>query len=196
MRNVISIFAALAAVLWSFPLYAAEADTSGKPAQLKQLLAAEWEYELRESPEFATSIGDYRYNDRWGDASLAHIQPQKRDLQRWLTKFQAFDPAGLNEQDKLSLQIMVRNLKERIEGIDLKLYEMPVDQFNGVQLELAQFVSIIPFDSAKHYEDYLSRLRKIPALIDQNIELLQQGKKDRLMPPKVLLEKTVVQCKQ
>jgi uncharacterized protein (DUF885 family) len=196
MRNpacVISLIVFLAALLLSAaPLPQGNANQ----ATFKQLLADEWEYELREGPELATSIGDYRYNDRWSDGSLAHVQQQKRDLQQWLAKFQAIDPAGLNEQEKLSLQIMVRNLKERIEGIDLKTYEMPVDQFNGVQLQLAQFVSDIPFDSTKHYEDYLSRLGKIPAVIDQVLEILQQGKKDRLMPPKFLLEKTVDQCKQ
>jgi uncharacterized protein (DUF885 family) len=165
-------------------------------SQFKQLLAEEWEYELRESPELATSIGDYRYNDRWSDSSLAHVQQQKHDLQQWLAKFQAFDSAGLDEQDRLSLQLMVRNLKERIEGIDLKTYLMPVDQFNGVQLELAQFAAVVPTDSTKHYEDYLSRLRKVPVVIDQTIEVLEQGKKDKLMPPKYLLEKTVGQCKK
>lgn len=165
-------------------------------SQFKQLLADEWEYELRESPELATSIGDYRYNDRWSDSSLAHVRQQKHDLQQWLAKFQAFDSAGLDEQDKLSLQLMVRNLKERIEGIDLKTYLMPVDQFNGVQLELAQFAAVVPTDSTKHYEDYLSRLRKVPVVIDQTIEVLEQGKIDKLMPPKYLLEKTVEQCKK
>src|SRR5581483_11628405 len=95
-------------------------ETGNKKAQLKQLFADEWEYELRESPELATSIGDYRYNDRWSDSSLAHVQVQRRDLEGWLEKFQKFDPSGLDEQDMLSLQLMVRNLKERIEGIDLK----------------------------------------------------------------------------
>jgi uncharacterized protein (DUF885 family) len=60
---------------------------------------------------------------------------------------------------------------------------------------LGQFVSIVPLDSAKHYEDYLARLQKIPRLFDQLIEVLQQGEKDNLMPPRYLLEKTVGQCK-
>lgn len=187
-------FVCLLTLLIAMPIIALS-ETANKKAQLKQMFADEWEYELRESPELATSIGDYRYNDRWSDASLAHVQVQKRDLQGWLDKFQKFDPSGLDEQDTLSLQLMVRNLKERIEGIDLKTYEMPVDQFNGVQLQLAQFPAIIPADSTKHYEDYLARLRKIPVVIDQTIEVLQQGKKDKLMPPKFLLEKTVEQCK-
>ena len=187
-------FVCLLTALIAMPLIAVS-ETATKKTQLKQLFADEWEYELRESPELATSIGDYRYNDRWSDSSLAHVQVQRRDLQGWLDKFQKFDASGLDEQDTLSLQLMVRNLKERIEGIDLKTYEMPVDQFNGVQLQLAQFPAIVPTDSTKHYEDYLARLRTIPVVIDQNIEVLEQGKKDKLMPPKFLLEKTVEQCK-
>ena len=35
----------------------------------------------------------------------------------------------------------------------------------------------------------------MPVLIDQIIEVLQQGEKDKLMPPRYLLEKTVEQCK-
>ena len=188
-------FVTVSILFMTLPLVSAP-DLPDQKAQLKQLLADEWEYELRESPELATSIGDYRYNDRWSDGSLAHVQQQKQDLVEWLAKFQSIDSAGLDEQEKLSLQLMVRNLKERLEGIELKTYEMPVDQFNGLQLELAQFPALVPTDSTKHYEDYVSRLQKIPSVIDQAIGVLEQGKKDKLLPPKFLLEKTVEQCKK
>lgn len=164
-------------------------------AQFKQLLADEWEYELRESPEQATSIGDYRYNDRWSDASLAHVQQQKKDMEQWLSRFDTVDVSGFPEQEKLSQELMLRNLKQQIKGIDLKTFEMPIDQFNGVHLQAAQFIALIPFDSTKHYEDYLARLHKLPLVFDQIIEVLQQGEKDKLMPPRFLLEKTVGQCK-
>lgn len=178
------------------PMNAADTQSlDARRAQFKQLLADEWEYELRESPEEATAIGDYRYNDRWSDASLAHVQQQKKDAQQWLSRFESVDVAGFPEQEKLSQALMVRNLKEQIEGINLKTYEMPIDQFKGVHLEAAQFVAIIPFDSTKHYEDYLERLHKLPRLFDQIIEVLRQGERDKLMPPRFLLEKTVAQCK-
>jgi len=163
--------------------------------QLKQLIADEWEYELKESPEQATAIGDYRYNDHWSDGSLAHVQQQKQDSQLWSARFEAVDDTGFPEQEKLNRALMLRNLKQRIEAIDLKLYEMPVDQFNGVHLQLAQFVAAIPFDSTKHYEDYLNRLHLVPQAFEQVIEILRQGEKDGLMPPRFLLEKTVDQCK-
>src|SRR5256885_780688 len=71
---------------------------------------------------------------------------------------------------------------------------MPLDQFNGVHLLLAQFVSAMPFDSTKHYEDYLAHLNQVPHLLDQVTDVLKQGEKDKLLPPRFLLEKVVKQC--
>ena len=71
---------------------------------------------------------------------------------------------------------------------------MPVNQQYGVHLELPQLVSILSFDSVKDYEDYISRLNKMPRLLEQNIVQMQKGVADRLMPPRFLLEKIVEQA--
>ena len=163
--------------------------------QLNKLLADEWEYEMRESPEFASMIGDYRYNDRWSDMSLAHVTQKRGDLQDWLARFEAVDTTGFPEQEKLNQQLMTRRLKQEIQEIDFKNYEMPINQFSGVHIELPQLVPVLPFDSTKHYEDYLARLRQVPRLVDEVIEVLQAGEKDHLMPPRFLLEKAVAQCR-
>lgn len=170
------------------------ADLAARRHTLEQLLDEQWQYNLRESPEFATVIGDYRYNDQWSDASLTHIAQQRKDTEAFLQRFEAIDTTGFPEQEMLNQQLMVRNLKEGLEGISLKLYLMPVDQFNGVHLALAQFVPLIPFDTAKQYADYITRLHKIPHLLDQVMETLEEGKRAGLMPPRFLLEKVVVQA--
>jgi uncharacterized protein (DUF885 family) len=46
----------------------------------------------------------------------------------------------------------------------------------------------------KHYEDYVARLNQIPRVLDQTVELLREGERQKLMPPKYLLEKVVSQC--
>jgi uncharacterized protein (DUF885 family) len=163
--------------------------------ELKKLVAEEWEYVMRESPEFATIVGDYWYNDRWSDGSLAHVEQTKKDAQEWQKRFEAIDTTGFPEQEKLNQQLMVRNLKAQIENVDLKLYEMPVDQFYGAHLQLAQFVANVPFNTTKQYEDYLARLHKIPGLMTDLIGILKQGTKDKMLPPRFLLEKTVEQCR-
>jgi uncharacterized protein (DUF885 family) len=178
------------------PMKSAETKSlDARRQELKQLIAEQWEYVMREAPEFATIIGDYRYNDRWSDGSLAHVAETQKDAKKWLARFEAIDTTGFPEQEKLNQQLMVRNLKEQIEGTDLKLYEMPVDQFYGAHLQLAQFVANIPFNTTKQYEDYLTRLHKIPGVMTDLIEIMKQGAKDKMMPPRFLLEKTVQQCK-
>ena len=197
-RYVLSLVLLMAA--WpppasSHPDGTAPVDVNARRKELNRLLAEEWEYEMRESPEFATVIGDYRYNDLWSDNSLAHVRQQRADLRGWLSRFEATDTAGFPEQERLNQVLMVRNLKIRMEGTDLNTFEMPIDQFFGAHLQIAQFVSFMPFNTTKQYEDYLARLRLVPTLVDQIIGVLQQGEKDKLMPPRYLLEKTVEQCK-
>lgn len=198
MRLRIVFFCVLFVLLGGSIISLIAADTNDLEArrdQFKKLLADQWEYELREQPEFASVIGDYRYNDRWEDISLAHVQQKRRDLQDWLSRFEAVDTTGFPEQERLSQVLMTRGLKQQLKNIEFKNDEMPIDQFGGLHIQLPELVALLPFDSTRHYEDYLTRLHQVPHLVDQIIEVLQAGEKDHLMPPRFLLEKTVAQCK-
>ncbi|MGF2297098.1 DUF885 domain-containing protein, partial [Acinetobacter baumannii] len=84
-------------------------------------------------------------------------------------------------------------LKETLKNYDLKLYEMPFNQMWGLHLQFPGFISSIPFDNAKQYQDYISRLKQIPLILEQGIQLAKQGQKDGLMPPKYLIEKVAKQ---
>ncbi|HEY6939946.1 DUF885 domain-containing protein [Dokdonella sp.] len=170
-------------------------DVAARVKALDDLLAEQWQYQLKESPEFASILGDYRYNDKWGDYSLAHVAQQNKDAKAFLARFKAIDTTGFGEQDRLNQELMVRQLEDGIRAFELKTYEMPIDQFSGAHLQLAQFVSALPFDSTQHVEDYIARLDGVPHLIDSLIEVLKQGEKDKLMPPRFLLEKVVGQCR-
>ena len=150
---------------------------------------------MKESPEFATLVGDYRYNDRWSDVSLAHVARDRQATEAFLQRFEAIDATGFAEQDRLNRELMLRALRENLEAIELKRYEMPVDQFNGLQLELPGFVPSMPFDSVKHYEDYIARLNGIPKVLNDTMAMMRKGRADRLMPPRFLLEKVVQQCR-
>ncbi|MFI4979039.1 MAG: DUF885 domain-containing protein [Nevskiales bacterium] len=194
-RRTLSLTALAAAALGMVAPAQAADDVAVRVKALDSLLAEQWEYNLKDSPEFATIIGDYRYNDKVSDASLAHVQQQKKDAQDFLVRFQAIDTSGFPEQELLSQKLMVEQLQDTLKGIELKTYELPLDQFNGIHLQMAQLVSALPFDSTKHYEDYLARLHQMPKIIDQVIEVSRQGQKDGLMQPKFLLEKVSTQAR-
>jgi len=181
-------------LLWIFLATVVAIPAPSPKKQLDDLLKEEWEFELRSQPESATIYGDNRYNDKLTDYSISAIQANYRQTKDFLKRFEALDVSSLPEQDQLSKDLIIRNLQHSIESIDLKLYEMPIDQFNGLHLQYAQLVSIFPFATVKDYENYLARLHQFPRMFDQIIALGAAGERDGLMPPKFLLEKVVTQA--
>lgn len=160
---------------------------------LNQLLQEQWEYTLQNNPEGATALGDLRYNDRWTELSKNQIEKDKKTTQNFLKRFEAIDSTGFSATDQLNKDLMIYQLKETLKNYDLKLYEMPFNQMWGLHLQFPGFISAIPFNNAKEYQDYIARLKQIPLILDQGIQLAKQGQKDGLMPPKYLLEKVVKQ---
>ena len=100
----------------------------------------------------------------------------------------------MDDKDRLSHELLERSFSTADESYALKNYEMPVNQQNGIHTGLADLPQGMPFDSVKHYEDYIARLHKIPLVLDQTIEVMRAGEKDGLMPVKFIMEKIPGQC--
>ena len=158
------------------------------------LFDEQYESDLRNFPERATSFGDYRYNDKLGDRSLAGIIERNKTDEGFLARLQAISTSGFSDQDQLSHDLLIRVLEQRIADFNLKEYEMPINQQYGVHTALADLPLAVPFDSVKHYEDYIARLHQIPRVLNQTKEVLRAGIKDELMPVKFLIEKLPGQC--
>jgi len=158
------------------------------------LFEEQYEADLRNFPERATAFGDYRYNDKLADRSLDAIAQYHKTDEAFLTRLEAIPSTGFSDQDQLSHDLLVRVLQQRIADFDLKEYEMPINQQNGVHTSLADLPLSVPLDSVKHYEDYIARLHQIPRVLSQTTEVLRAGMKDKLMPVRFLLEKLPVQC--
>lgn len=171
----------------------APADLESRRKALNDLLAERWEYTMRTSPIYASILGDKRYNDQVDDFSQAAIDKDLAESRRYLSRFEAIDTTGFPEQEALNKQLMVRDLKIGLEGASFKPWEMPVNQFNGIHIDLPQLASILSFETVKDYEDYITRLKLFPATFDQNIVQMRKGMAEGLMPPKVLLEQVVTQ---
>jgi uncharacterized protein (DUF885 family) len=158
------------------------------------LFEEQYESDLRNQPERATSFGDYRYNDRLEEYSLDAIMQRHKTDETFLNRLKAIPSSGFSDQDELSHDLLVRVLQQRITDFDFKEYEMPINQQNGVHTRLADLPLAVPLDSVKHYEDYIARLHQIPRALNQTIEVLRAGMKDKLMPVRFLVEKIPAQC--
>ncbi len=162
--------------------------------QLDGLLKEQWEYFLRTNPEFASIIGDKRYNDRLSDFSQSAIDRDIEQQRVFLKKFEAVDAAGFPEQERLNRDLMVRDLRQSLEGVRFKDWEMPVTQFGGIHIGAPQLVAVLPFDTVKDYKDYVARLKQIPRALEETTVQMRNGMRDGLMPPKILLVQVVEQA--
>ena len=192
MRLQTSLFLLLAVV---GSLFAQDVKpVADRLAAQNSLFEEQYESDLRNFPERATAYGDYRYNDKLAEYSLNAIVQRHKTDEDFLARLEAIPSAGFSDQDQLSHDLLARVLEQRIADFDLKEYEMPINQQNGVHTSLADLPLSMPFDSVKHYEDYVARLHQIPRVLNQTTEVLRAGMKDKLMPVRFLLEKLPVQC--
>ena len=175
-------------------LLASNGDIDARRKQLNDLISEYWEYNLKQSPVFASIIGDKRYNDQLGSDSPESIKQDAAKKREYLAKFQAISTTGFPEQEKLNRELEIRDIQRDLGNFDLNLWQMPVSQIGGVHLELPQLVSILSFQSVKDYTDYISRLHQVARVLDENIAAMRIGMSNGMMPPKFLLEKVVDQA--
>jgi len=155
-----------------------------------------WEANLEHSPEFASSIGDKRYNDQISDYSVkaqnAWVEREQNDMM----KLAAIDPTGFTDSEKTSREILMRDFSDDIEAMDFKEWEMPVSQMGGIYTSFPRLVAQLSFTTVKDYDDWIARLKAIPNAFDQVTTNMSIGMEDHRVPPKYLLSKALDQVKQ
>lgn len=181
-------------LVFSCSAFAETAPVTDRLAKQNALFEEYYQSFLKNNPERATAYGDYRYNSQLAQVSLAEIARQHTEADDFLARLKAIPTDGMNEKDLLSHRILEKLLERGDVNYALKNYEMPVNQQNGVHTQLADLPNAMPFDSVQHYRDYISRLHQIPRVLEQTTEVMRQGEKDHLMPPRIVAEKLPGQC--
>jgi uncharacterized protein (DUF885 family) len=175
--------------------FGASSSPEARLAAQNGLFEEYYQFELRAHPERATAYGDYRYNDRLDENSLAALKSQHSSDRSFLARLEGISTDGFSEQDALSHEVLRSTLRQRIANYGFKEYEMPVNQMEGPHLRLADLPLAVPFETLQQYEDYIARLHQIPRVFTQTEEVLRAGLKDKLMPVRFLLEKVPAQCR-
>ncbi|HSD68293.1 MAG TPA: DUF885 family protein, partial [Woeseiaceae bacterium] len=161
---------------------------SAAPDEFAELLHDAWEWQLRESPVMASSLGDRRYNGKWADSSLGAIEARQQQQRDFMQRLLAIDSAQLDDADQLNYELFRRDLMADIEGFRFRDYLMPINQRGGVQT-LDEVAERIPLASVADYDDWLQRMASIEIVIDQTMALQEEGRARSYMPPKILMQR-------
>ncbi|HZZ74964.1 MAG TPA: DUF885 domain-containing protein, partial [Puia sp.] len=156
-------------------------------------------------PLEATQDGNTRYNDQLpADFTDSYLDTLRNFYGSYLSKILVFDRDKLNRNDQISYDVLLRELKMQIEGIDLHLainivtmpniQYMPFNQFEGTPLFLGQMGSgtgIQPFKTVGDYDNWISRAGKFQAWADSAIVYFRKGLTNGYILPRCLVEKMI-----
>jgi len=155
-----------------------------------------WEDFLKHSPEFASTLGDKRYNDQVSDRSVKALNESLAREQAFMMRAIAVDPTGLTDQEKLSRDLLIRDVSQDEEGAQFKEWEMPINQMGGIHTMYPELVEQLTFTTVKDYDNWIARLHALPGAFDQVTTNMSIGIEDHRVPPKYLLEKALEQVKE
>ena len=144
-------------------------------ARLHALFDEAWERVKRDNPEFATYLGDDRYDDRLKDLSLEAIERRKAYRRSLLERLRRFDARKLAGEDAVSLAVMKSQLERQTRLDAFPVERMPISPIDGPQLDFALLVKSTPFRNATDYERYLKRLHALSVQLRQIEALMREG---------------------
>jgi uncharacterized protein (DUF885 family) len=162
-----------------------------------KLLDNYYEDRLKLFPLEATASGDNRYNDLLpNDGSAQFIQQAKSFYKGYIDKLHAFKREDLNEQDKLSYDVLNYQTAVQLEAYNFPLEQMPFNQMFSLPLTIGQFgsgSSAQPFKTVKDYDNWLKRLSAFSVWADTAIANFDKGIKSGVVMPRALVIKMIPQ---
>ncbi len=160
----------------------------GPSAPLLALFDEEWQFRLKENPLFATYAGDHRY-----DALLPSMTPE--DLARraahdrdTLAKLKAIDRGPLSASERVSADMLARELSDSISDYEFGAYRTPITSEGGFHTDFADLPDRMPFQTPKDYENYVARLNAFPRYVAEEIALMRAGRDAGFSVPQVVFD--------
>ena len=167
---------------------------------INEVADAYYEERLQYFPLEATAINDIRYNDRLPvDISDSYRNKLKGFYKKYSDRLDSIDRTHLSGQELLSYDVLKREMKLQLEGLEFKDNLMPINQFWSIHLTfplLGSGSGNQPFNTVKDYDNFLSRIKDFSAYIDTAIANMRKGIKEGIVPPAVLMQKVLPQLKE
>ena len=171
----------------------AAAPSHADPSQqLRALYERAWQQDLKSDPLLATQQGDPRYNALWPDVSIKALTAIHDDDVAVLAELHRFDRAALPPAEQLNYDLFEREYAQRLRTWPFKPYLYEINHQGGIQT-LSETAELLPFQSVRDYEDWIARLRAVGSYVDQNIELLRIGAREKRTQPRVIMQRIPAQ---
>jgi len=196
IRTLLFLFIVLPGALFSQPVVDTNFDvrysellnnrTMPDSVRLHKLFDVNWDVLMYRYPDWATSLGYNQFNDRWSDESLEAIERYRKDT-RTDQVLALVKRENLSEADKLNYDLFKYGVEEQRRGEQFPGELLPITQLNGVQLNAAYSIDVMPTKTVTDYENILKRLEGLPTLLDQTRARMEKGRLQGITPAQFAL---------
>lgn len=139
--------------------------------------------------------GDAKYEGELEISIAPTYRVKMRNLlQRVQHEQAALDVKKLSAPDQLTFALLDNEIKSRLDLMKFPGDLLPLDQYGGLPVQVAQFgggQDIQPLKTVENYRNYLKRLNKIPEWVDQAITNMRAGIERGVVQPKILIERAL-----
>tara|TARA_B100000427_G_scaffold40402_2_gene29133 strand:- start:4561 stop:6327 length:1767 start_codon:yes stop_codon:yes gene_type:complete len=153
-----------------------------------KLLDDEWNYEVKQNPVYATSLGIKGFENKWTDMSLEAIKKRQDHHYSLLKELSEIDIDSLNLENQLNYRLFIQLQKNSIDLMPFNQHLMPFSHRGGIQLMHEQSERL-RFEKKEDFEDWIIRLSNLDIYIDQIINLAKIGMSKGYTKPRVLMER-------
>lgn len=156
--------------------------------QARALFDAEWQWRMQNQPDYATRLGDYRYNASLTDTTLAGLRATLLQQRKWLDQARALERARLSSQNQLSQELFIYQKEQLLKvGAIVAFNPQPLTGLQGIHIDLVHLVAQTPFVTEADYRNYLARLDALPAYSAGLIEQMREGMRTGWVAPRATL---------
>ena len=154
-----------------------------------------WQFMMRNSPTWATYLGDRRFEEELPRLDPDSSEARREDLERILERLGAIDRERLDNADFVTAEVLVVQLERRLGEMKYRFNQWDIDQMGGPQVWLFELVNHHPMDD-RGSMSFIERLRKFPRYMEEYLGNLRKGLEEGNVAPGVAVVRVIDQLKR
>lgn len=162
-------------------------QTIDENSRLHQVFDNQWEWQMKNYPEWSTYQGRTEYNYRWTDRSKQARAYRDEHMAGYLVELEKIDRAKLSAENQMYLDIALDETRRSLKSQEFPSEYLVISQLHGVQNSIGRVFSVMPKQRPSDFDDIFSRMEKLPVVINQLMELMREGMERGVTPPKKTL---------
>ena len=134
------------------------------------------------------------HNQKLDDFSVEFEQQEAEAARSNLRMLRSYTPESQSAEQRFSSAVLDWFLGSVVDGEPFQLYDYPLNQLDGVQVTLPDFMlNVHPLYDARDAEDYVARLARFGTAIDQVIASVRTRAEHGIVPPRFVVERVRAQ---